>query len=156
MRTPNQQSSSLHEINSKIKLEFNSSDLSEPDTKRLKFTEIPNTTTTTVTESPIAIEGSMLIGNNVWQNSDIAVSPNVGSVTGASLASVIGLLLSSFINRTSDTLRLSYMHLKRESEKKDYLIQDLLKKLNEALETIKAQADQIASMRNSISTFLTL
>jgi small-conductance mechanosensitive channel len=44
------------------------------------------------------------------------------------------------------------MHLKRESEKKDYLIQDLLKKLNDALETIKAQSDQIKSKFNDAIT----
>ena len=38
---------------------------------------------------------------------------------------------------------MAYEHLKRESDKKDVLIQDLLKKLNEALETIRAQSDQI-------------
>lgn len=47
---------------------------------------------------------------------------------------------------TLDSLRLAYYQLKNENEKKDNLIKDLMKKLNEALETIQAQTEQIRTL----------
>jgi hypothetical protein len=43
----------------------------------------------------------------------------------------------------AESLKAAYFHLKKESDKKDLLIQDLLKKLNDSFEHIKSQADQI-------------
>jgi len=51
-----------------------------------------------------------------------------------------------------ESLRLANTHLKKENDKKEFLIQDLLKKLHDSLETIRMQAHQIKELQMALST----
>jgi putative sterol carrier protein len=61
-----------------------------------------------------------------------------------SLLSHFAYLIETFYSDdVVESLKIQLQHAKRENEKKDVMIQDLLKKIHDALDTIKVQAHQI-------------